>query len=203
MGLTLSPTLLRRFWTMLAHLHGQILNASEIGRSLGLSDVSVRRYLDMLSDALVIRLVQPWYANIKKRQVKSPRICFRDVGLLHSLLGISSMENLLSHPKAGASWEGFVMEQIIDLFRLRDHQVFFWRTHTGAEIDMIVQCGTKLIGIEIKRTSSPSVTKSIRSALADLELTAVSIVHAGKDSYPLTGKVRAVSAHKLQTELQI
>ena len=203
LGFTLSPTLLRRFWTMLAHLQGQVWNASEIGRSLGLSDVTVRRYLDMMSDALVIRLVQPWYANIKKRQVKSPRIYFRDVGLLHALLGISSMEELLSHPKAGASWEGFVMEQVTDLFRLRDHQVFFWRTHTGAEIDMIVQRGTELIGIEIKRTSSPSVTKSIRSALADLELTAVRIIHAGKESYPLTEKVRAVSAHNLQTELHL
>lgn len=203
MGLGLSPTLLRRFWTMLAHLQGQVWNASEIGRSLELSDVSVRRYLDMMSDALLIRLVQPWYANIKKRQVKSPRIYFRDVGLLHALLGISSTEELLSHPKAGASWEGFVMEQVIDLFRLRDHRVFFWRAHTGAEVDMVVQRGTELVGIEIKRTSSPSVTKSIRSALADLELAAVFVIHAGKDSYPLTEKVRAVSVYDLQTELHL
>ena len=203
MGLTFSPTLLRRFWTMLAHLQGQVWNASEIGRSLELSDVSVRRYLDMMSDALVIRLVQPWYANIKKRQVKSPRIYFRDVGLLHALLAYIQYGKLAFHPKAGASWEGFVMEQVIGLFRLRDHQVFFWRTHTGAEIDMVVQRGTELIGIEIKRTSSPSVTKSIRSALADLELAAVFVIHAGKDSYSLTEKVRAVSVHNLQTELQI
>lgn len=203
MGLTLSPTLLRRFWTMLAHLQGQVWNASEIGRSLGLSDVSVRRYLEMMSDALLIRLVQPWYANIKKRQVKAPRIYFRDVGLLHALLGISSMEELLSHPKAGVSWEGFVMEQVIEFFRLRDHQVFFWRTHTGAEIDMVVQHGTELIGIEIKRTSSPSVTKSMRSALTDLELAAVIVIHAGKDSYSLTERVRAVSVYDLSTELHL
>lgn len=203
MGLTLSPTLLRRFWTMLAHLQGQVWNASEIGRSLGVSDVSVRRYLEMMSDALLIRLVQPWYANIKKRQVKAPRIYFRDAGLLHALLGISSMEELLSHPKAGASWEGFVMEQVTESFRLRDHQVFFWRTHTGAEIDMVVQQGTNLIGIEIKRTSSPTVTKSIRSALTDLELAAVIVIHAGKDSYSLTEKVRAVSVYDLQTELHL
>lgn len=203
LGVVQSPTLLRRFWTMLAHMQGHVWNASEVGRSLGLSDITVRRYLDMLSDALMIRLVQPWYANVKKRQVKSPKIYFRDVGLLHALLGITSMEDLLSHPKLGASWEGFVIALIVDLFRLKDHQVYFWRAHTGAEIDMIVQRGTQLIGIEIKRTSSPMVAKSIRSALTDIGLDSVNVVHAGNDSYALTDRIRAVSAFHLQTELQL
>ena len=203
LGLQLSETTLRRFWTMLAHSHGNVWNASAIARSFGLTDMTIRRYLDVFSGALAIRQLQPWVANIKKRQVKSPKIYFRDSGLLHALLGINGLEALYSHPVLGASWEGFLIDSLIDNLELSEYEVFFWGTHTGGEIDLIVQRGTTLVGIEIKRSTLPKVTRSIHNGIEDLGLAEVVIIHAGEDSFQLSRKVRAVSAYSLLTELAI
>lgn len=200
LGVQIPGPTLRRFWNMLAHWHGQIWNSSEFARSFGVSDTTVRHYLDILSGALVVRQLQAWHANIAKRQVKAPRIYLRDCGYLHALLGIDSMEELQSHPKCGASWEGLMLESIIDLLGLHDDQVYFWRTHTGAEIDLYIP--RLRLGFEIKRTVSPKVTRSMRSALSDLSLEEVIIIHAGSESYPLAKKIRAVAAERLIGELK-
>ena len=201
LGVQVPGPALRRFWTMLAHWHGQIWNSSEFARSFGVADTTVRRYLDLLTGALVVRQLHPWHANIAKRQVKAPKIYLRDPGVLHALLGIDDMHSLNTHPKSGASWEGFVLEAIIDRLGLQDEHVHFWATHTGAELDLLTTRGRRRIGIEVKRTTMPKVTRSIRSALADLNLSEVIVVHAGRDSYRLAAKVRAVSASRLDADL--
>ena len=167
-----------------AHWHGQVWNSSEFARSFGVADTTVRRYLDILTSALVIRQLQPWHENIAKRQVKAPKVYLRDAGVLHALLGIDSMQALNSHPKSGASWEGFLLDAVIDRLRLEDEHVHFWATHTGAELDLMLTRGTRRIGVEIKRTAAPRVTPSIRSALRDLGLAEVIVVHAGRESRP-------------------
>ena len=197
LGLRIPPSALRRFWTMLAHWHGQVWKSSEFARSFGVADTTVRRYLDTLTDALVVRQLQPWRANIAKRQVKAPKVYLRDSGALHSLLGIADMGSLYAHPKCGASWEGFLLEQILDRLQLRADEAHFWATHTGAELDLLIRRGPRRVGIEIKRTAAPKVTPSIRSALADLDLSEVIIVHAGQESYRLAAKVRAVAATRV------
>lgn len=193
---------LRRFWGMLAHWHGQVWNASEFGRSFGVSDVTVRRYLDLLTEALVVRQLQPWRANLKKRQVKMPRVYIRDSGLLHALLALDRPDAVLGHPKCGASWEGFIVEQILTLLDLPEERAFFWRAHTGAELDLLVDRGDHRVGFEIKRTSSPRVTPSMRSALRDLELAELTVVHAGDRSFPMAENVRAVAAGQMLEELR-
>ncbi len=203
LGVRVPAPALRRFWTMLAHWHGQTWNSSEFARSFGVSDTTVRRYLDLLTGALVVRQLQPSHANVAKRQVKAPKIYLRDTGVLHALLGIADMGALESHPKSGASWEGFLLENIVDRFGLPEEQTRFWAAHTGAEIDLLVARGRRRIGIEIKRTTVPKVTRSIRTALADLELAEVVVVHAGPESYRLDSKVRAVSASRLETDLHL
>ena len=201
LGVHVPGPALRRFWTMLAHWHGQVWNSSEFARSFGVADTTIRRYLDILTGALVVRQLQPWHANIAKRQVKAPKVYLRDSGVLHALLGIDSMVSLNSHPKSGASWEGFLLETIIDRLRLEDEHVHFWATHTGAELDLLVVRGQRRIGIEIKRTTAPKVTPSIRSALRGLGLSEVIVVHAGQESYPLGANVRGVAAARLDTDL--
>ena len=203
LGVRVPGPALRRFWTMLAHWHGQIWNSSEFARSFGVADTTVRRYLDLLTGALVVRQLQPGYANVAKRQVKAPKIYLRDAGVLHALLGITDMRALLSHPKSGASWEGFLLETIIDRLGLPDEHVQFWAAHTGAELDLLVARRGRRIGIEIKRTTAPKVTRSIRSALTDLDLSEAIVVHAGEDSYRLAAKVRAVAAARLDTDLRL
>ena len=143
LGIRVPGPALRRFWTMLAHWHGQVWNSSEFARSFGVADTTVRRYLDILTSALVIRQLQPWHENIAKRQVKAPKVYLRDAGVLHALLGIDSMQALNSHPKSGASWEGFLLDAVIDRLRLEDEHVHFWATHTGAELDLMITRGTK------------------------------------------------------------
>ncbi len=189
-GVRIAATALQRFWTMVAHYHGQIWNSAEPARALGVSESTTRRYLDLLTDAFMIRQLQPYHANLKKRQVKSPKIYVRDSGLLHQLLGIDSMKNLFSHPKVGASWEGFVVEQLL---RIEPHdEAFFWATHQGAEIDLILRRGDTLYGVECKRADTPRLTPSIRIALDDLKLKHVFVIYPGIKRFPLASQVEAV-----------
>ena len=201
LGIRVPGPALRRFWTMLAHWHGQVWKSSEFARSFGVADTTVRRYLDILTSALVVRQLQPWHENIAKRQVKAPKVYLRDAGVLHALLSIDGMQSLNTHPKSGASWEGFLLEAIIDQLRLEDEHVHFWAAHTGAELDLTITRGTRRIGVEIKRTTAPRITPSIRSALHDLGLAEVVVIHAGRDSFPLGAKVRAVAAARLDKDL--
>jgi len=189
-GVRVPAIALQRFWTMVAHYHGQIWNAAEPARALGVSESTARRHLDLLTDALMIRQLQPYHANLAKRQVKAPKVYVRDSGLLHQLLGIGSAKALLSHPKVGASWEGLVVEQVLDT---EPHdEAFFWATHQGAEIDLILRRGTRLLGVECKRTDAPRLTPSIRIAQEDLGLSRVCIVYPGAKRYRLADRVEAV-----------
>lgn len=181
LGFRLSPHSLRLFWSMLAHYHGQIINASEIGTSLGITHKTVQSYIDILEATFMVRRLQPWTANMKKRLVKMPRVYMRDTGLLHSLLGIASYEALLGHPKLGASWESLAMEYIIQSYGLDDASCFFWRTHNGAELDLVLLVDGNLKGFEFKYTSAPKLSKSLHSALADLPLAEVTIITPGED----------------------
>jgi predicted AAA+ superfamily ATPase len=191
LGIKIPPNSLRRFWTMLAHYHGNIFNASEIGRSFGASDVTMRKYLDILTGTFMIRQLQPWYENISKRQVKSPKIFFRDSGILHSLLHIYSFAELQTNPKIGASWEGFAIEEIIRSSHLRTENCFFWSTYGEAEIDLILQKREGLIGIEVKYTDAPTITKSMRVALKDLSLKHIYVIYPGDVDYPLSENITA------------
>lgn len=195
LGIRFPPTALRRFWTMTAHYHGQTWNGAELSRALGISQPTVRRYLDALTDALVVRQLQPWFANISKRQVKSPKVYIRDTGLLHRLLGIGDEVGLLGHPKVAASWEGFVIEQLVTLLDVRDPS--FWRTQAGAELDLRVEFEGRLLGVEVKRSARPTMTASIRSAVADLELDHLYVVHGGDSTFALDDRVTALAAHRL------
>jgi len=189
-GVRVPAAALLRFWTMLAHYHGQTWNAAEPARALGVSESTSRRYLDLLTDAFMIRQLQPYFVNIRKRQVKAPKVYVRDSGLLHQLLGIDSLKGLLTHPKVGASWEGFVIEQI--LMAVDHDAVFFWATHQGAEIDLVLRRGGHFIGVECKRTDAPRMTPSIRSALKDLGLARIAVLYPGSKRFPLGDRVEAV-----------
>lgn len=189
-GVRVPAIALQRFWTMLAHYHGQTWNAAEPARALGVGESTTRRYLDLLSDALMVRQLQPWHANLRKRQVKSPKVYIRDSGLLHQLLGIDDAKALLSHPKAGASWEGFVIEQILSSEQY--DEAYFWATHQGAEIDLILRRGARLLGVECKRVDAPRMTRSLRIASSDLELERVIVVYPGTRRYRLAETVEAV-----------
>jgi predicted AAA+ superfamily ATPase len=196
-GVRVPAATLRRFWAMVAHYHGQTWNSSDLARSLGVSEATCRRYLDLLTDALMIRQLQPWHANLKKRQVKSPKIYIRDVGLLHQLLGIESEKALQDHPKLGASWEGFAIEQILAL--VPHDEAFFWATYQGAEIDLILRRGDRLFGIECKRKDAPGLTPSIRTALEDLGLERVAIIVPGTRRYSINERVEVVPLESLAT----
>jgi hypothetical protein len=197
LGLRLAAPMLRRFWTMVAHYHGQIWNASEIAGSLGLSDTTVRGYRDTLVATFMLRALAPWAENLGKRQVKSPKVYLADSGLLHTLLGIESLTDLEGHPKLGASWEGFVLGQVIQRLDAKPDECFFWATHQGAELDLLVVRGQKRLGFEIKRTTTPSITKSMRVAMADLRLDELTVVHAGAHTFPLSDGVRALAAGRI------
>jgi len=202
LGIRVSATTLRRFWTMLAHYHGQIWNASAFARSFGVNHTTIRHYLDILTSSFVVRQLQPWHENLKKRQVKAPKIYLADSGLLHALLGITSKAELDSHPKLGASWEGFVISQITKLLAARPHECFFWAAHTGAELDLLIVRGVKRWGFEVKRTSTPTITRSMRSALSDLKLQRLFVVHAGKHSFDMSGDIRAVAMQHMLEEFK-
>lgn len=194
-GVTVPAIALRRMWTIVAHYHGQTWNAAEAARALDVSQPTVRRYLDLLTDAQVIRQLQPHYANLKKRQVKSPKVYVRDSGLLHRLLGIDTNKALLEHPKVVASWEGFALEQVLATERYED--AMFWATHQGAEIDLLLQRDGLRLGVECKRTDAPKITPSIRIALEDLGLARVVILYPGAQRYPLADNVEAVPLSEL------
>ncbi len=194
-GVRVPAAALLRLWTLLAHYHGQIWNGAEIARALSLTPVTARAYLDLLTDALMLRPLQPWHANLKKRQVKSPKVYLRDSGLLHSLLGIAGEKDLQTHPKVGASWEGFAIEQVL-LSEPHD-AAYFWATHQGAEIDLLLLRGDRLLGIECKRADAPTLTPSIRIALEDLGLARVAILYPGPKRYPLSDRVEVVPLQQL------
>jgi predicted AAA+ superfamily ATPase len=189
-GVRVAATALQRFLSMVAHYHGQVWNSAEPARALGVSESTTRRYLDLLTNAFMMRQLRPLHANLKKRQVKSPKIYVRDSGLLHQLLGIESMKSLYSHPKIGASWEGFIIENV--LMRELYDEVFFWATHQGAEIDLILRRGDTLYGVECKRADAPRLTPSIRIALDDLKLKHVFVIYPGTKRFPLGRQVEAV-----------
>lgn len=201
LGIRVPGPAMRRFWTMLAHWHGQTWNASEFARSFGVADTTIRRYLDILTGALVVRQLQPWQANVAKRQVKAPKIYLRDTGILHALLGVGDLRSLDSHPKCGASWEGLILESIIDRLGLPDEHAHFWAAHAGGELDLVLRHGSKRIGVEIKRTTAPKVTRSMQTARRVLDLTELVVVHAGRDSYRLTRDIRVVAASRMETDL--
>lgn len=181
LGISVPAAAMRRFWTMLAYAHGQIWNASDLARSMGLSDKTVRSYLDILSGAFMVRQLQPWFENVSKRQVKSPKVYLRDSGLLHSLLGLSDRHALLGHARLGASWEGFAIEQILRAFEPRE--AFFWATHGGAELDLFFLRGGKRFGFEVKFSEAPAITRSMRIAQHDLGLDWLWVVHPGPHRY--------------------
>lgn len=200
-GSALAPQSVGRFWTMLAHWHGQVWNGSEFGRAFGLSHTAVRKYLDLLTGTFVVRQLPPWAENVGKRVVKAPRIYVTDSGLLHALLGLDDRDAVLAHPKVGASWEGFVISCVIARLGAREEECYFWRTHAGAELDLLIVRGGRRLGFEVKRTDAPRVTPSVHSALADLKLESLTVVHSGSECFKLGPRVRAVAARELLTEL--
>ncbi len=202
LGIRTPSSVLRRFWTMLAHYHGQIWNASEFARSFGVTNKTVDHYLNVLTSSFVIHSLQPWHENLKKRQVKSPKVYFSDTGLLHSLLRLTTLADLEFHPRVGASWEGFVIHQVIRRLGVNENERFFWATHAGAELDLLAVRGRKRWGFEVKRTSAPTITPSMRTALSDLKLQRLFVVHAGQHSFDMTKKIRAIALPHLLDELK-
>jgi predicted AAA+ superfamily ATPase len=195
LGVTIPAIALRRFWNMLAHYHGQIWNAAELARALAVNESTVRRYLDLMTGVFMIRQLPPWFENLGKRQVKAPKIYVRDSGLLHALLGISNQRDLEHHPKVGASWEGYAVEEILKA--LRPDDAYFWATHNGAEIDLVLFRRGRRIGIECKRTDAPTLTASMRIALADLKLDELNVVYPGEKRYSLAKKIEVVPLAEL------
>ena len=189
-GVRIPAASLLRFWTMLAHFHGQIWKAAEPARSLGVSEPTTRHYLDVLEGVFMLRVLQPWFANLKKRQVKAPKIYFRDSGLLHYLLGIRSELDLHTHPKSGASWEGYVVEEVLKA--TTPDEAYTWATHGGAELDLLLLKEGRRIGVECKRVDAPHLTASMRAALEDLELDRIFVIYPGSLTYPIAEKVTAL-----------
>jgi uncharacterized protein len=200
LGIRIPATTMRRFWIMLAHQHGGIWNSSAIGGSLGQAHTTVRHHLDTLSSALVVRVLQPWFENVGKRQIKSPKVYVRDSGLLHSLLDIHTHDALDRHPKLGASWEGFVIEQL--LTELRVSQAYYWRTQAGAELDLLLMHKSQRIGIEVKYSDAPSMTPSMTVACTDLKLHRLIVVYPGSRQYVLAKQVTVMSLADAIEELK-
>lgn len=194
-GTGIPSTSLFRFWTMIAHYHGQVWNASPFARSMGVSSPTVRRYLDLLEGVFMVRQLQPWHANLKKRQVKSPKVYIRDSGLFHTLLGIGTHESLMTHPSCGASWEGYVIEEA--LRAIQPEEAYFWATHNGAELDLFLIKNGKRLGIEVKRADAPRLTPSMRTAITDLHLDKLWVIYPGDRSYPLADGVDVLPLTKL------
>jgi predicted AAA+ superfamily ATPase len=189
LGFKIAPVALRRFWIMLAHYHGNIFNASELGRSFGASNQTMRNYLDLLTGTFMIRQLLPWHQNISKRQVKSPKIFFRDSGIFHALLNIHNFQELLTNPKIGASWEGFALEEVIRASRIRSEECFFWSTYAEAEMDLLIPDAGGFRGFEFKYTDAPKMTKSMQMALQDLNLKQIDVIYPGDKDYQLAERV--------------
>ena len=190
LGITIPAATMRRFWSMVAHYHGQTWNAAELARALAINESTVRRYLDLMTGVFMVRQLPPWFENLGKRQVKAPKIYVRDSGLLHALLGIGSRRDLDHHPKVGASWEGYAVEEVLKA--LRPDDAYYWATHNGGEIDLVLFKKGRRIGVECKRADAPVLTPSMRIALADLKLDELHVVYPGERRYPLAGNVTVV-----------
>ncbi len=198
MGINIDPSNMRRLWSMLAHYHGQVANLSELTRSLGMSDKTIKRYMDILEGCFMIRQLKPWFENMGKRQVKRPKIYLRDSGLLHTLLGVSG-NTILGHPKCGASWEGYALETIINMHDADLSQFYFWATEKGAKVDLLMIKGEQRIGYEFKYSESPKVTKSMHIALKDLNLNQLVIVTPGNRSYKLGERISVISLKEINS----
>lgn len=190
LGVTIPAAALRRFWSMLAHYHGQIWNAAELARAMAVNESTVRRYLDLLTGVLMVRQLPPWFENLGKRQVKAPKIYLRDSGLLHALLGVTNQRDLEHHPKVGASWEGYAVEEVLKA--LQPDEAYYWATYSGAEIDLVLFKRGRRIGVECKRADAPTLTPSMRIAMADLKLDELLVVYPGDKRYSLAAKIGAV-----------
>ena len=195
LGVSTPAALMRRFWTMLAHWHGQTWNASEFGRALSLSDKTLRGYLDLLTGTYMVRQLQPWFENIAKRQVKAPKIYLGDTGLLHSLLNLTNEDSLLSHPRVGASWEGFVIEQILRVMRPRD--AWFWAAHGGGELDLLIVEQGRRIGFEVKFSEAPSISRATHSIIDTLSLQRLFVVCPTREGYPVSDKIQVLSVRDI------
>lgn len=198
LGISVATIAMRRFWTMLAHYHGQVWNAAEPARSLGVNESTVRRYLDWLTQTFMVRQLAPWHENIGKRQVKAPKIYFRDTGLLHELLGIHDTASLRAHPKSGASWEGFALEQLLRV--IEPDEAYFWATYAGAELDLLLFKNGKRYGVEFKRADAPALTRSMTTALSDLKLEHLSVIYPGDRRYSLAERISVVPASELSNK---
>ena len=199
-GIGLRAPAMRRFWTMLAHNHAQVLNLAELGRAFGVAEKTVRSYLDVLVATFMAVRLLPWHENISKRQVKAPKVYVADSGLLHTLLGIETFDELLGNPKVGASWEGFALAEVVRRLRAEPEECFFWALHSGAELDLLVVRGTRRLGFEFKLSDAPRTTASMHSAIQNLHLERLDVVHAGKQSYELASNIRALSLSRLGEE---
>lgn len=190
LGINIAAPALLRFWTMVAHSHGGIWSAADPARSLGIGESTIRRYLDLFTSLLMVRQLQPWHENLSKRQVKAPKVYVRDSGLLHALLGIRTEKELLAHPKSGASWEGYAVEEILKA--AQPSESYFWATHQGAELDLLLFKGSSRLGVEIKRLDAPTITPSMRTALSDLQLEQLTVVYPGNQAYELAPRIRVI-----------
>ena len=202
LGVTIPAATIARFWSMLAHVHGQVWNASRIASAFGVSHTTVTRWLDLLCATFVVRLLPPWHENLGKRQVKSPKAYLADTGLLHAIHDVASMERLEGHPVVGPSWESFGIETVVRRLGARRDQCFFWATHQGAELDLLVVAGGKRIGFEFKRTSAPALTPSMRIAMKDLRLDRLDVIHAGPREFEMADRIRAVPLAKVLTSVK-
>ncbi|MFA6527574.1 MAG: ATP-binding protein [Candidatus Babeliales bacterium] len=191
LGFDIPPAQLRRLWMMLAHNHGNILNSSELGVSLGITHHTVRKYIEILAGTFMVRILDPWFENISKRQVKSPKVYIRDSGILHTLVGVHSNDELQVFPRLGASWEGFALEEVIRLFHAQPEECFFWSTQSGAELDLLLIKDGKRLGFEFKYSDAPRLTKSMFTALNDLKLDHLYVIHPHNQTFPLADKITA------------
>lgn len=201
LGITIPARTIRRFWLMLAHYHGQIWNGAELARAFGVAETTVKRYLDLLANTFMVRVLPPWSENIGKRVVRTPKVYLADAGLLHALLDVPNARALDGHPKIGASFEGFALQEVVRALRADPAQCYFWATHQGAELDLLVVEGARRRGFEFKRSDAPGITKSMRIAIDDLGLETIDVIHAGATTYPLSDRIRAVAVSRVTTDL--
>jgi hypothetical protein len=201
-GLRVPAPALRRFWSMIAHYHAQTWNSSELARAFGVAHTTVQRYLDVLTETFMVRQLPPWHANLSKRQVRAPKVYLRDTGVLHTLLGVHTSRELDGHPKVGASWEGFALHAVLDRLDARAGEAYFWGTHAGAELDLLIVRGRTRLGFEFKRATAPAITPSMRTAIADLRLQRLDVIHGGRETFPLSDRIRAVPLERVVLDVE-